>query len=252
MPELSAPQGYRAIANAHFKVEVPPGVPPMQGIINATTEWIFAFPGRLSVTISNADRLMDVPRAMLAQTIWQEVSRIAGVAGEMPPWQIVRERRATFAATPEENAKRPMPRTKWRNLVSGRRLDRDRAAGHLGKRGAIGPSRGGAGHGRRRRMTDRASARPQYRLGDQGAARLPSARTANGASSSKPTAPFRPNTFCCGIISAEPVDAELERKIAVYLRRTQGPHGGWPLFHDGEFDMSASVKAYFRAEDHRR
>jgi squalene-associated FAD-dependent desaturase len=116
VPELSAPQGYRAIANAHFKVEVPPGVPPMQGIINAATEWIFAFPGRLSVTISNADRLMDVPRAMLAQTIWQEVSRIAGVAGEMPPWQVVRERRATFAATPEENAKRPMPRTKWRNL----------------------------------------------------------------------------------------------------------------------------------------
>ena len=43
----------------------------------------------------------------------------------------------------------------------------------------------------------------------------------------------------------EPVDAELERKIAVYLRRIQGAHGGWPLFHDGAFDMSASVKAYF-------
>ena len=44
---------------------------------------------------------------------------------------------------------------------------------------------------------------------------------------------------------AEPVDAELERKIAVYLRRIQGGHGGWPLFHEGAFDMSASVKAYF-------
>src|SRR3954467_15487323 len=44
---------------------------------------------------------------------------------------------------------------------------------------------------------------------------------------------------------AEPVDAALEQKIAVYLRRIQGPHGGWPLFHDGAFDMSASVKAYF-------
>jgi squalene-hopene/tetraprenyl-beta-curcumene cyclase len=43
----------------------------------------------------------------------------------------------------------------------------------------------------------------------------------------------------------EPVDAELEQKIAVYLRRIQGAHGGWPLFHDGAFDMSASVKAYF-------
>jgi squalene-hopene/tetraprenyl-beta-curcumene cyclase len=43
----------------------------------------------------------------------------------------------------------------------------------------------------------------------------------------------------------EPVDAELERKIAAYIRRTQGDHGGWPLFHDGAFDMSATVKAYF-------
>jgi len=43
----------------------------------------------------------------------------------------------------------------------------------------------------------------------------------------------------------EPVDAALERKIAVYLRRIQGKHNGWPLFHDGDFDMSASVKAYF-------
>src|SRR2546423_7531673 len=44
---------------------------------------------------------------------------------------------------------------------------------------------------------------------------------------------------------AEPVDAELERKIAVYLLRIQGAHGGWPLFHEGAFDMSATVKAYF-------
>ena len=43
----------------------------------------------------------------------------------------------------------------------------------------------------------------------------------------------------------EPIDAALEQKIAVYLRRIQGSHGGWPLFHAGAFDMSASVKAYF-------
>ena len=44
---------------------------------------------------------------------------------------------------------------------------------------------------------------------------------------------------------AEEPSLELERKIGVYLRRIQGTHGGWPLFHEGEFDMSASVKAYF-------
>src|SRR3954454_11305428 len=43
----------------------------------------------------------------------------------------------------------------------------------------------------------------------------------------------------------EPVDTELEAKIANYLRRVQGAHGGWPLVHDGAFDMSASVKGYF-------
>ncbi len=43
----------------------------------------------------------------------------------------------------------------------------------------------------------------------------------------------------------EPADAELERKIGVYLRRIQGEHGGWPLFHGGAFDVSATVKAYF-------
>ena len=41
------------------------------------------------------------------------------------------------------------------------------------------------------------------------------------------------------------IDPALEAKIGVYLRSVQGPHGGWPLFHDGAFNISASVKAYF-------
>jgi squalene-hopene/tetraprenyl-beta-curcumene cyclase len=44
---------------------------------------------------------------------------------------------------------------------------------------------------------------------------------------------------------AEPVDAELEAKIGNYLRRIQNDNGGWSLFYGHEFDMSASVKAYF-------
>lgn len=44
---------------------------------------------------------------------------------------------------------------------------------------------------------------------------------------------------------AEPVESELEQKIARYLRRMQSPDGGWPLFHAGASDISASVKAYF-------
>ena len=41
------------------------------------------------------------------------------------------------------------------------------------------------------------------------------------------------------------IDAKLEAKIGVYLRSIQGDHGGWPLFHDGAFNLSASVKAYY-------
>ncbi len=43
----------------------------------------------------------------------------------------------------------------------------------------------------------------------------------------------------------EPDDPKLERKVGAYLRRIQGEHGGWPLFHGGDFNVSASIKAYF-------
>jgi squalene-hopene/tetraprenyl-beta-curcumene cyclase len=48
-----------------------------------------------------------------------------------------------------------------------------------------------------------------------------------------------------GHFLGDPADGVLEAKIANYLRRVQGAHGGWPLVHEGDFDMSASVKAYF-------
>ncbi|MBS0255076.1 MAG: squalene--hopene cyclase, partial [Proteobacteria bacterium] len=44
----------------------------------------------------------------------------------------------------------------------------------------------------------------------------------------------------------EPVDAALEAKIGTYLRRRQSAeHDGWPLYHDGGFDISATIKAYY-------
>ena len=117
VPEIELPNAFSPIVNAHFRTESPAGCPPILGVLNATTEWLFAFPGRLSVTISAADRLIDTPRQALAQTIWQEVSAITGLPSELPPWQIVRERRATFAATPEQDARRPPARTRWANLA---------------------------------------------------------------------------------------------------------------------------------------
>ena len=39
------------------------------------------------------------------------------------------------------------------------------------------------------------------------------------------------------------IDAQLEQKIAVYLRAHQADHGGWPLYHGGDFNISCSVTA---------
>lgn len=117
VPGLEAPSEFRAIVNAHFRIEPPAQQPPILGVLNGTVEWIFAFPGRLSVTISAGDRLIDTQREELAKTIWGEVASITGLPPTPPPWQIVRERRATFAATPAQDARRPGAATAWRNLI---------------------------------------------------------------------------------------------------------------------------------------
>lgn len=41
------------------------------------------------------------------------------------------------------------------------------------------------------------------------------------------------------------VDHTLERKIAAYLRRKQGAHGGWAIRYQGNFHISSTVKAYW-------
>ena len=117
LPGLSVPKAFRSIVNAHFKVAPSREMPPILGVVNGTVEWIFAFPDRLSITISGADRLLDVPRDELVRTLWSDVCRATGLTDPLPPWQIIREKRATFAATPEEDARRPSTRTRFANLM---------------------------------------------------------------------------------------------------------------------------------------
>src|SRR4029450_10181435 len=94
----------------------PAGTASIIGVIGGTAEWIFVFPDRISVTISNADRLIDKDREELAALCWRDVQNVCGISVDLPPWQIVKERRATFAATPAEEAKRPGARTRGENL----------------------------------------------------------------------------------------------------------------------------------------
>jgi hypothetical protein len=121
LPGIKTPTKFRAIVNAHFRYDPPAHLPPMMGVIGGLVEWLFAFPQRLSVTISDADRLVNAPREDLARDIWRDICKLAQLGdavaeGPLPPWQIVRERRATFEATPEQNELRPGTLTAFRNL----------------------------------------------------------------------------------------------------------------------------------------
>jgi len=116
IPGLTVPNDFRAIVNAHFKIAGPAGAPPMLGVIGGTAEWIFPFKDRISVTVSGADAIIDQDREDLAVRIWADVSKALGLKVPMPAWQIVKEKRATFAATPDQDARRPGAETQWRNL----------------------------------------------------------------------------------------------------------------------------------------
>jgi hypothetical protein len=116
VPKVVVPNDFRAIVNAHFKIAPPEDAPPILGVIGGTVEWIFSFPDRISITISGADRLIDMDRNALAALIWKDVTTALKMDALMPEWQIVKERRATFAATVEQNAKRAKATTNWVNL----------------------------------------------------------------------------------------------------------------------------------------
>jgi len=117
LPGLEAPDEFRAIVNAHFRVSPGAGQPLILGVVNGLTQWVFSYPEHVSVTISGADRLVDEPREALANAIWREVATLGGFPPGLPPWQIIKEKRATFAATPGQDAKRPSARTAFANVA---------------------------------------------------------------------------------------------------------------------------------------
>jgi squalene-associated FAD-dependent desaturase len=118
VPGVRSPNRFASTLSVHFAVEPPFGMAPITGLLNATADWLFAFEGRVSVTVNAAERLLDTPHEALAKTIWAEVAQAAGLPAEpMPAWQVVMEKRATFAALPDRETLRPGTRTRWNNLM---------------------------------------------------------------------------------------------------------------------------------------
>ncbi len=117
LPGVSAPDAFEAIVNVHFKIDAAPGEAGFFGLIGGLSEWIFVKPGVVSVTISAANQYLDRPSVALAQQVWQEVCIVLQLSEPIPLWRVLREKRATFAATPVQNRKRPPHRTALANLV---------------------------------------------------------------------------------------------------------------------------------------
>ena len=130
LPDLTVPDGFEAILNLHYKADADPGEAGFMGLVGGTAEWVFVKPGIVSVTISAGNRLVDEPPAALAATVWGEVRTALRLPASqepgqepgqdprrMPPWRVVKEKRATFAATPAQDRRRPSVRIGLHNLA---------------------------------------------------------------------------------------------------------------------------------------
>jgi squalene-associated FAD-dependent desaturase len=116
VPGVEVPDAFQAILNVHYKHHLPKGAAGFWGLIGGTAEWVFAKGDILSVTISAANDRIDMPADLLAAQVWQDLVRAFGVPAAMPAYRVIKEKRATFAATPAQLARRPGAVTKWRNL----------------------------------------------------------------------------------------------------------------------------------------
>lgn len=118
IPGLPGPTQFRAIANAHYRVEVPQNPAGFTGLVGGLAEWVFVRPGVVSVTISAADRYKEEDNEAWAVAVWEDVAKLFDLdPDKIPPCRIVREKRATFAATPAQDKLRPRAYIGWQNLA---------------------------------------------------------------------------------------------------------------------------------------
>ena len=116
VPGLIVPDRFCAIVNLHFACPPPKAAPMITALLGTLAQWLVCHEDRISVTVSGADAIIDRDRAGLAAQVWDEVQRALGLTAPLPRWQVVKEKRATFAATPAQDALRPPSATRWRNL----------------------------------------------------------------------------------------------------------------------------------------
>jgi hydroxysqualene dehydroxylase len=118
LPGQVCPAAFQAILNIHLRVAAESRPPGFIGLIGGTAEWVFVKQGHVSVTISAANRMVDQEAETIARAVWPDVQAVLELpALPLPPWRVVKERRATVAATAAQERLRPGPRTGLANVV---------------------------------------------------------------------------------------------------------------------------------------
>ncbi len=117
VPGLIAPETSRAIVNCHFLLPAERPTLTFSGLIGGLSHWLFVRGGVASVTVSAGEAIVDEAAEKIAVRMWPEAARALDLgAWPLPPYRVVKEKRATFAQTPSETARRPAAATKWKNL----------------------------------------------------------------------------------------------------------------------------------------
>jgi squalene-associated FAD-dependent desaturase len=125
LPGLTVPDEFEAIVNLHFATEPAAAAAITEigfvGVLEGTAEWVFLKRRHVSVTISAANRLVDEDPRELAAKVWPNVCFALGlkrgVGDALPPFRVVKERRATITATASQERRRPGAATRFRNLA---------------------------------------------------------------------------------------------------------------------------------------
>jgi squalene-associated FAD-dependent desaturase len=108
LPGIAAPDQFESILNIHYKTEAVAPESGFVGLINALAEWVFVKPHLASITLSAANHLIDEDADQLAAKIWPEVVAALQLPAysPLPPYRVVKEKRATFLASPAQATRR--------------------------------------------------------------------------------------------------------------------------------------------------
>ena len=117
-PSIRVPDLHSPIVNAHFRCSSGAEAAPFIGVVGGTAQWIFRKSEVLSVTVSAASKIVDRPARELRELLWRDVALAYRLPSKpIPPARIVKERRATFLASPAQLLRRPPTETNWSNLL---------------------------------------------------------------------------------------------------------------------------------------